>query len=136
MENCIFCKIIAGDIPSTTVYEDEDAKVICDISPAAPGHLLVLPKEHASDLTALSDEALARVSLIVKKMVIAVKKGLGADGVNVVQNNGEAAGQTVKHVHIHIIPRFEKDGVHVLWDPTDPGADVIKAAAEKISAAL
>lgn len=136
MSDCIFCKIIAGDIPSTTVYEDEKLKVIADINPAAPGHLLILPKAHAEDITALPDEALQAVTQMAKHLVAAEKEGLGADGVNLVQNNGAAAGQSVAHFHLHVIPRYENDRLQLLWTPTEPGMGIIQEAADKVRKAL
>ena len=113
MDGCIFCKIAAGEIPSATVYEDEDLRVIADISPANLGHLLIIPKEHAADLTELPAETACKVMLTAKRVVAAMKKGLCPDGVNVLQNNGEAAGQTVMHYHMHIIPRYRGDQVKI-----------------------
>ena len=107
--NCIFCKIIAGEIPSRTIYEDDDFKVILDAGPASRGHALILPKEHAADLFALSDETAAKVLPLAKKVAARMVEVLGCDGINVLQNNGEAAGQTVRHFHVHLIPRYENE---------------------------
>lgn len=115
--NCIFCKIANGEIPSTTLYEDEDFRVILDMGPATRGHALLLPKEHYADLFEL-DEALASKALVTaKKVSKKMKSALGADGFNLVQNNGEAAGQTVFHFHMHLIPRYENDHAGILWEP-------------------
>lgn len=115
--NCIFCKIANGEIPSTTLYEDEDFRVILDMGPATRGHALLLPKEHYADLFEL-DEALASKALVTaKKVSKKMKSTLGADGFNLVQNNGEAAGQTVFHFHMHLIPRYENDHAGILWEP-------------------
>ena len=116
-ENCIFCKIAAGDIPSATIYEDEDFRVILDIEPASKGHALILPKEHYANLYELSDELLAKVLLVAKKVITAMTEVLGCDGYNVLQNNGEAAGQTVFHFHMHLIPRYKDDDVNIKWKP-------------------
>jgi histidine triad (HIT) family protein len=113
--NCIFCKIIAGEIPSATVYEDHDFKVIMDIFPAAKGHMIILPKKHADNLFDLEDDIASKALLVAKKLAAAVKEELGCDGVNLLQNNGEAAGQTVFHFHIHIIPRYNNDQVKISW---------------------
>ncbi len=116
-ESCIFCMIAGGDIPSNTVYEDEDFRAILDISPASKGHTLILPKEHAADIFELPDDVCQKALPLAKKIAEAVRKVTGADGVNILQNNGEAAGQTVKHFHIHIIPRFSGDHVFEQWVP-------------------
>ncbi|MBQ7916988.1 MAG: HIT family protein [Firmicutes bacterium] len=136
MDNCIFCKIAAGIIPSTTVYETEDLRVIADIAPANLGHLLILPKEHAADFTQLSEEKAEKVMKAAHKIVKAMKKGLKPDGINVLQNNGTAAGQTVMHYHMHIIPRYENDNVNVNWTPMEPGMDAVAQAAQATKAAL
>lgn len=115
VDNCIFCKIAAGEIPSTTIYEDEDFRVILDIEPASKGHALILPKEHYANLYEL-DDALASKALVVAKKVIAqMTEVLGCDGYNVLQNNGAAAGQTVFHFHMHLIPRYKEDDVKIGW---------------------
>lgn len=115
--NCIFCKIANGEIPSTTLYEDKDFRVILDLGPATRGHALLLPKEHCANLFEL-DDALASKALVTAKMVAAkMKNALHADGFNLVQNNGEAAGQTVFHFHMHLIPRYENDQAGILWEP-------------------
>ena len=117
MENCIFCKIASGEIPSATLYEDDDFRVILDLGPATKGHSLILPKKHAANITEMPEELLGKAMSIAKKMTVAMKEGLSCDGVNVVQNNGEAAGQTVFHFHMHIIPRYNGDNAGVSWTP-------------------
>lgn len=116
-ENCIFCKIANGEIPSATLYEDEDFRVILDLGPASKGHALILPKEHAANIFELPDDLAAKAIVLAKKIAATLKEGLHADGVNIVQNNGEAAGQTVFHFHMHIIPRYKGDTVNVTWKP-------------------
>ncbi len=116
-ENCIFCKIAAGEIPSATIYEDEDFRVILDIEPASKGHALILPKEHYANLYELPEELASKVLVVAKKVVTAMTEVLGCDGYNVLQNNGEAAGQTVFHFHMHLIPRYNKDQVNIKWKP-------------------
>ena len=101
--NCIFCKIAAGEIPSSTVYEDGEFRVIMDMSPAAKGHCIILPKEHAANIFELSEETAGKIFAVAKKVATAMKEELGCEGINVLQNNGEAAGQTVFHVHMHLI---------------------------------
>ncbi|MEE8885930.1 MAG: HIT family protein [Eubacteriales bacterium] len=115
MEDCIFCKIAAGEIPSTTIYEDDDFRVILDLGPATKGHALILPKEHYANITEIPDELLQKAIVLAKKVVTYMMKALPCDGYNVVQNNGEAAGQTVFHFHIHLIPRYKNDGAGVTW---------------------
>ena len=114
-DNCIFCKIAAGDIPSATIYEDNDFRVILDIEPASKGHALILPKEHYANLYELSDELASKALIVAKKVITKMTDILGCDGYNVVQNNGEAAGQTVFHFHIHLIPRYKDDNVNIGW---------------------
>lgn len=108
---CIFCKIIKGEIPSYTVYEDDTFKVILDRFPAAPGHALIIPKAHYSDMFELTDEVAEKLYPLAKKIATAIKKAVGADGINIIQNNGEAAGQSVHHFHLHIVPRKAGDGI-------------------------
>ena len=115
--NCIFCKIANGEIPSTSLYEDEDFRVILDLGPATRGHALLLPKNHFANLFELDDETAQKAILVAKKMAGKMKAALGADGFNLVQNNGEAAGQTVFHFHMHLIPRYENDNAGILWEP-------------------
>ena len=114
-DNCIFCKIAAGDIPSATIYEDNDFRVILDIEPASKGHALILPKEHYANLYELSDDLAAKALIVAKKVITKMTGILGCDGYNVVQNNEEAAGQTVFHFHIHLIPRYKDDNVNIGW---------------------
>ncbi len=116
-ENCIFCKIANGEIPSSTLYEDETFRVILDLNPASKGHALIIPKQHAKNLFDLPDETASKALVLAKKIADKLQDGLHADGLNVVQNNGEAAGQTVEHFHIHLIPRYEGDTVNVKWVP-------------------
>lgn len=114
-ENCIFCKIANGDIPAATLYEDDDFKVILDLGPASKGHALILPKNHYADLYELDDEVAAKVLVLAKKIITRMTEVLGCDGYNLVQNNGEAAGQTVHHFHLHLIPRYKNDDVGLGW---------------------
>ena len=116
-QNCIFCKIANGDIPSATLYEDNDFRVILDLGPAAKGHALILPKEHFANLYELPDEIAAKALVLAKKMASKLTEILKCDGFNVVQNNGVCAGQTVFHFHIHLIPRYENDHVGLGWTP-------------------
>jgi histidine triad (HIT) family protein len=110
MTDCLFCKIIAGEIPSSKAYEDAHTYAFLDINPTNVGHTLVVPKEHYDNIFDISDEALAHVMSTVKKLSPAIQKAVGADAVNIMQNNGQAAGQIVFHSHTHIVPRFAEDG--------------------------
>ena len=112
-ENCIFCKIANGEIPSNTIYEDDMFRVILDNGPATRGHALVLPKEHYADLYEISDETAAAAMIVARKMALTMKKKLHCEGLNLIQNNGERAGQTVSHFHIHLIPRYEGDNAGI-----------------------
>ncbi len=108
--NCIFCKIIAGEIPSHTLYENEQFKVILDVGPATRGHALILPKDHYRNLYELPEDMAADAMKLAKKMMRIMTDKLNCDGFNLVQNNGEVAGQTVFHFHMHLIPRYKEDG--------------------------
>lgn len=130
MENCIFCKILAGEIPSTAVYEDDDFKAILDVNPAARGHVIILPKQHAANIFELPDEIAGKIMIVAKKIATAVREAYGCDGINILQNNGEAAGQTVFHLHVHIVPRFKGDDIKISWKPGDTPEDMDAIAAE------
>ncbi|WP_461811601.1 HIT family protein [Faecalimonas sp.] len=130
--NCIFCKIANGEIPSATVYEDEDFRVILDLSPASKGHALILPKEHYANLFELDDELAAKVLPVAKEVVSKMKEILHCDGYNLVQNNGEVAGQTVHHFHLHLIPRYEGDDVGIQWKPGTLSEEVKEEILSKL----
>lgn len=115
-DDCIFCKLANGEIPTATLYEDNDFRVILDLGPASKGHALILPKEHYDNLYELDDEIASKVLVLAKKMITRMAKALGCDGYNLVQNNGEAAGQTVHHFHLHLIPRYKDDQVGLGWN--------------------
>ena len=117
MSDCIFCKIANGEIPSATLYEDEDFRVILDLGPASKGHALILPKAHAANIYEISDDMAAKAMILAKKMATKMTDALKCDGFNIVQNNGEPAGQTVFHFHVHIIPRYENGPDMVTWAP-------------------
>lgn len=131
-DNCIFCKIANGEIPSRTVYEDEDFRAILDLSPATQGHTLILPKEHAANLLELPGDTAAKVLPVAQKIAAQLKEKLGWDGLNLMQNNGETAGQTVMHFHLHIIPRYQGDGQKILWNPSQPEAEELDRVYHKI----
>ena len=134
-ENCIFCKILAGEIPSTAVYEDDDFKAILDVNPAARGHVFILPKNHAANIYELPDEDASKIMIVAKKIATAIEKAYHCDGVNILQNNGEAAGQTVFHLHVHVIPRFKGDTVNIGWKQGDMPED-LDAICKEIQAQL
>lgn len=117
MENCIFCKIANGEIPAATLYEDEEFRVILDLGPASKGHALILPKTHAANIYELPDELAGKAMILAKKMAVRLTEALKCDGFNIVQNNGETAGQTVFHFHMHLIPRYQGDHVGITWTP-------------------
>lgn len=132
-DDCIFCKIAAGEIPSQTVYEDDEFRVILDLGPATKGHALILPKEHFKDVTELEEPYASKVLPLAAKIGQAMKEGLGCSGFNLVQNNGEAAGQTVMHFHVHVIPRYEGETESIAaWTPTKPDQDELAENAQRI----
>ena len=116
MSECIFCSIVSKKIPATIVYEDDDVLVFMDIGPVIKGHALVISKQHFDPVTETPDEILAKLHLTAKRIAQAQMNGLGADGVNIIQNNGAASGQEVPHIHVHVIPRFNNDGHHWNWN--------------------
>lgn len=122
-DNCIFCKIIGGEIPSHVLYEDEQFKVILDVNPATKGHALILPKEHYANLYELPEETAADAMKLAQRMMRKMTEKLDCDGFNIVQNNGEAAGQTVFHFHMHLIPRYKNDGEILKYIAGDPGPE-------------
>lgn len=131
-DNCIFCKIANGDIPSKEIYEDEEFKVILDLGPATKGHALILPKNHYRDLYELPDEAAAKVMLLAKKLAAGISEKLSCDGFNLVQNNGETAGQTVFHFHLHLIPRYKDDGQTLGWKAMKPSEEELDEVRKRI----
>lgn len=132
-DDCIFCKLANGDIPTNTLYEDDGFRVILDAGPATKGHALILPKEHADNLYQLPDETAAQVMVLAKKMVSKMTEKLKCDGFNLVQNNGEVAGQTVFHFHLHLIPRYSDDGQNILWVPGEPSAEELAEVRKQIT---
>ena len=132
MSDCIFCKIANGEIPSATLYEDEDFRVILDLGPASKGHALILPKAHAANIYEISDDMAAKAMILAKKMATKMTEELKCDGFNIVQNNGEPAGQTVFHFHMHLIPRYEGDQVGITWKPGTLTDEVKNEILEKL----
>lgn len=131
-DDCIFCKIANGEIPSKTLYEDEAFRVILDLAPATKGHALILPKDHAANLYELSEEAASNIMKVAKKMAVLMTEKLTCDGLNLIQNNGEVAGQTVHHFHMHIIPRYCDDEQKIGWVPKNPSVDELEAIKKQI----
>jgi histidine triad (HIT) family protein len=132
--DCLFCKIVSGEIPATKVHEDERTIAFMDINPGTRGHLLVIPREHVADLHAIGDEDLLAVARTARTMADKALDRLGAEGVNVIQNNGSAAWQTVFHYHVHVVPRYGGDGIRLPWVPQPGDRDEIAAAAKELSA--
>ncbi|MFC7176778.1 HIT family protein [Halosegnis marinus] len=139
-DDCVFCAIVAGDIPGRTVYEDDGTLAFLDANPLAPGHTLVIPKEHHQHLQDLDDDLAADLYATLQRVVPAVEDSVGADASNVAFNNGPAAGQEVPHVHGHVIPRFEGDGgapIHaVAGDRPDLSDDELDDIAADIGGRL
>ena len=131
-DNCIFCKISNGEIPSKTLFEDDEFRVILDLGPAAKGHALILPKDHYANLYELPEETASKVMLLAKKMAVQMTDKLKCDGFNLVQNNGEVAGQTVFHFHMHLIPRYKNDNQTIGWKPGEPSQEELEEIRAQI----
>ena len=116
MENCVFCNLANGIWDSATLYEDDDFRVILDLGPASKGHALILPKTHYANIYEIPEELAAKAIVLAKKMAGIMTEALDCDGFNIVQNNGEAAGQTVFHFHMHLIPRYKDDKAGFGWN--------------------
>ena len=130
--NCIFCKLANGEIPTNSIYEDDDFKVILDASPATKGHALILPKEHFDNLYEVDDEVAAKIMPLAKKLANHMKEKLHCDGVNVLQNNEEAAGQTVFHLHVHLVPRYAGENAILEWNHLELSDDEMKEICERL----
>lgn len=131
--DCIFCKIANGVIPSATVYEDDDFRVIPDMSPASRGHVLILPKVHFADICEAKEEVAAKLFPLAARVGKAMKKGLDASGFNVVQNNGASAGQTVFHLHVHVIPRYDNGSSMITWTPEEAKQEELALIAKTLN---
>lgn len=133
-ENCIFCKLANGVFPTNSIYEDEDFNVILDVSPASKGHALILPKEHYQNIYEIEPDLLAKAAKLAQKIVCREKDVLKCDGYNILQNNGEAAGQTVFHYHMHLIPRydFQKDADILSWSTKEFSDEEMKEICESM----
>ena len=133
MSECIFCKIANGEIPSATLYEDKYFRAILDLGPASKGHTLILPKAHAASLYELPDDIAGKAMVLAKQLATKLDQVLECDGLNVVQNNGSLAGQTVHHFHMHLIPRYDNDKVNIKWEQLDLTDEQIAEVREKLS---
>lgn len=131
-EDCIFCRIAKGDIPSATIYETSDFKVILDVAPANRGHALIITKEHFDNIFQMDAETAAKLFSLATVVARAIKQETKCDGLNVVQNNGEVAGQTVNHFHLHLIPRFKGDNVNVTWKQGESDSEELAELARAL----
>lgn len=131
-DNCIFCKLANGDIPTNSIFEDEDFKVILDASPATKGHALILPKNHYANVYEIDEDTLVKATKLAKKIIEKETEVLGCDGYNILQNNGEAAGQTVFHFHMHLIPRYKEEAKIIDWPQKDMSDEELKAICDKM----
>lgn len=133
-DNCIFCKLANGVIPTNSIYEDEEFKVILDASPASKGHALILPKEHYANVYEIDSDTLGNAAKLAQKLVRYETEILGCDGYNILQNNGEAAGQTVFHYHVHLIPRYasQEDARWGSWEHLTFSDEEMKEISEKM----
>jgi histidine triad (HIT) family protein len=131
--DCLFCKIVAGDVPATRVREDERTVAFMDINPATRGHMLVIPREHSTNLLEIAGEDLAACAATAKELTALVSERLGADGVNVLNSCGRAAWQTVFHFHLHVIPRYAGDPLRLPWTPAPGDREEIAAAADDLT---
>ena len=136
MDNCIFCKIVKGEIPSSVIYEDDNVKVILDIAPSAKGHAILLVKQHVANIFELEAELAGKIFAVVPKVATAIKEELGCDGMNILQNNGTEAGQTVFHLHIHFVPRWKNDTIQIKWTQGSYADGEAVALAKAIRARL
>jgi histidine triad (HIT) family protein len=133
--DCLFCKIVAGELPATIVDEDERTIAFMDINPATRGHALVIPRSHSADLLSVEPEDLAAAAFAARRLAARAKERLRADGVNLVNSCGAVAWQSVFHFHIHVIPRYEDDPLRLPWVPAPGDPDEIAAAAQELSRA-
>lgn len=135
-KNCIFCKLASGDIPTNTVYEDDYLRAIIDASPANKGHIIILPKSHAANIFELEDTYVEKAFVLAKKIAKTLKSLFDCDGINILQNNGEAAGQTVFHFHVHVIPRYKQDDCNITWKQSTYEDGEASEIAKKISSLI
>jgi len=136
MSNCVFCRIVAKEIPATLVHEDEHTLAFMDIGQVNPGHVLVAVKHHAENIYALEDAQAAAVFRAAAKVARAIRGAFEPQGLSVYQANGAAAGQTVLHLHIHLVPRYEGDGMALIWPVKNPPREKLEEYAAKIRGQL
>ena len=136
MDGCVFCNLANGIWDSATVYEDEEFRVILDLGPATKGHALILPKEHYANIYEIPEEKAAKAMVLAKKMATVMTKALGCDGFNIVQNNGEAAGQTVFHFHMHLTPRYAGDNAGFGWNTGELDEETKQDVLKKVAAEM
>lgn len=134
--DCIFCRIVAGHAPAWRVYEDDAAVAFLDISPATPGHSLVVPRRHAPDIWSLSEDEAMRVMRAVHRVAAKLRARLRPRGMNVTQSNGAAAGQDVFHYHVHVVPRYGDDGSRPPWRPVRPAPDALAEVHRQITSPI
>ena len=132
-DNCIFCKLANHVFDTNIIYEDDDFTVILDAGPATKGHALILPKEHFANIYEIPEDLAGKAFRLAKKMAVSLTEKLNCDGFNIVQNNGETAGQTVFHFHIHLIPRYKDDGQKIGWKPGEPSAEELAALCSELA---
>ena len=136
MSDCVFCRIVAGQLPSTRVHEDEHTLAFMDLGQVNPGHVLVAVKKHAANLYELDDVQAAAVARASTRVARAIRDAFAPAGLSVYQANGKAAGQTVFHYHVHLLPRHEADGMELIWPVKNPPREVLEGYAEKIRAKI
>jgi len=129
MSNCIFCSIIQGHIPSYVIYQDKNLLAILDRYPSTKGHILIMPKRHVADIHELNHEESAQILQLAQKIAAKMRDTLKMDGLNLIQNNGKAAGQVIDHFHLHLVPRYESDGVKITATPQDPPLEELEQLA-------
>lgn len=132
MSDCLFCNIASGDIPSATIYEDREFKVFLDAFPGTEGHVLIIPKKHVANIFELDEQTGAKLFALATKVARVLKDKLDFDGMNVVQNNGQAAGQTIFHFHMHLVPRYRGDGVTIGWNAAKADERVLAELTEAL----
>ncbi|NLJ88049.1 MAG: HIT family protein [Epulopiscium sp.] len=136
LQDCLFCKIAKGEIPSATIFENSEFKVILDKFPANKGHILIIPKEHIENIYEMDSELGGRLFSLATNIARILKKELNIEGLNILQNNGKVAGQTVFHFHLHLIPRYEDDQVDITWKALKPTDDELTNLANRLYKSL
>ena len=135
-QECLFCKIAKGEIPSATIFENSEFKVILDKFPANKGHILIIPKEHIENIYEMDSELGGKLFSLAINIAKILKKELNIEGLNILQNNGKIAGQSVFHFHLHLIPRYQDDEVNITWKPLKPTDDELTTLANRLYKSL